>query len=279
MSIDRFIRRQMLHVLTPDRDLYFPYGRMKFIREMLRWHGEVMKQERYQMSDIRCSFTVILQSYKRPWNIEPMVRMFLRFPNVERVIVSNNNPETDVRCQISDPRLEIINQTVRYPASKFAMLALTEAEKGSEYFLSIDDDLLLFPEQIATLIKAMSDAPEIPHGLVGQILTDDGQVLAHHLTGESAIDVLNRAYIFTADHIRRYAEILDGLGYKTDEEKAQLPFGSDIVLSSCGTHKPQIHDVGLLLSCPTAAKKGIARFKDTGFSAFRQELWKKIRAL
>lgn len=274
-----FLRRQIAHLLTPDRDLYFPYGRMRFAREMLRWWRGTTGKDRYQMPDIRYPFTVILQSYKRPWNIEPMARMFLRFENIERVIVSNNNPETTIRFPISDIRLTVINQSTRYPASNFAMISLQEAKKGFTYFFSVDDDLLLFPNQIALLMQALIDDPSVPHGVVGQIIADDGRVLAHHLTGESAVDVLNRAYAFTADHIRRYAEILERLGYKTDEQKAQLPFGSDIVLSASGVRKPQIHDVGLLLSCPTAAKKGIARFKDEGFTLFRQELWKKIKSV
>lgn len=276
--MDYFLRRQIIHVLTPDRDLYFPYGRMEFFHGMMRWHREAMSR-RCQISDTRSPFTIILQSYKRPWNIEPMARMFLRFENIGRVIVSNNNPASAIALPIADSRLTVINQSAKYPASKFAMIALREAEKGARYFLSVDDDLLLFPRQITALMQALIDDPSVPHGLVGQIIADDGHVLAHHLSGESAVDVLNRAYAFTADHIQRYAEILERLGYKTDKDKAQLPFGSDIVLSASGTHKPQIHDVGLLLSCPTAAKKGIARFKDEGFTLFRQELWKKIRSL
>lgn len=273
---DAFLRRQIVHVLTPDRALYFPYGRRAFFQGMKQWHREAHHADRiHDAGDAR--FIVILQSYKRPWNIEPMIRIFLRFPQVERVIVSNNNPDIHLAYHIADSRLTVINQSTRYPASMFAVLALHEAENGAHYFLSIDDDLLLFPNQITSLMQSLLDDPTEPHGVVGQILAEDGHVLAHHLTGESAVDILNRAYAFTADHIKRYAEILTRLGYKTDEEKAQLPFGSDIILSACGQHKPQIHDVGLLLSCPTAAKPGIARFKDKNFTEFRQQLWAKIQ--
>ncbi len=277
--IDRFLCRQIMHVLTPDRDLYFPYGRRSFLQGVLRWHDEATRHEQYHMPADAERFTVILQSYKRPWNMAPLVQMFLRFPNVERVIVSNNNPDAALRLPFTDNRLQIINQPHQYPASKFAVIALQEAEKTASHFLCVDDDLFLFPNQIALLMQSLIDDSSEPHGVAGQILAEDGHVLAHHLTGESAVDVLNRAYAFSAQHIRQYANILDRLGYKTDEEKAQLPFGSDIILSSSGIHKPQIHDVGLLLSCPTAAKKGIARFKDEGFELFRSNLWKRLHAL
>jgi hypothetical protein len=277
MIIDAFLCRQFLHACTPSRDLYFPYGRIAFLRSLLRWHREAKKKSRQEIGD-RSPFTVILQSYKRPWNIEPMAKLLLRFDSVERVIVSNNNPDVHLRLHIDDPRLQVINQPHRYPASLFALLALHEAQKGAQYFLTIDDDLLLFPDQIEALMHSLTHDPAAVHGVVGQILADDGRVLAQHLTGQSAVDVLNRAYAFTADHIRRYVEILEQLGYETEEQKAQLRFGSDIVLSASGKRKPCIHDVGRLLSCPSAAQKGTARFREKGFGSFRMQLWQKIRA-
>jgi hypothetical protein len=242
------------------------------------------------MSGISVPFTIILQSYKRPWNIEPMVRMFLRFDCVNKVIVSNNNKLSAVSFQLShsglrasgprtaDDRVQIINQQKNYPASKFAMIALEEAKKGAQYFLSIDDDLLLFPDQIETLMRALIANPSVPHGLVGQRVTDNGEWM-HHLTGDVPIDILNRAYAFTANHMYRYAELLDALGYRSDEDKAMLPFGADIVLSRSGTQKPQIHAAGRLLDCPTNAKPGIARFKDSGFTDYRLELWQRLNRI
>ncbi len=274
----RFLTRQLLHVINPDRDLYFPYGRISFLRSMLRWHRETLSDIRYPISVYRYPFTVILQSYKRPWNIDPMIKMLLRFDCVERVIVSNNNPNAVIRYPLSDNRIIIINQSQRYPASKFAMIALEESQKGSEYFLCIDDDLLLFPDQIATLMRALIDDPSVPHGLVGQRVIDNGEWM-HHLTGDVPVDILNRVYAFTADHVYRYAEVLQGLGYDSEEAMAMLPFGSDIVLSRSGPRKPRIHDVGRLLDCPTNAKPGIARFKEKDFDAFRRSLWQQLSHL
>jgi hypothetical protein len=276
MMADAFIRRQLLHAVSPYRDLYFPYGRIAFLRSMLRWHREAVSGVRYPAS-VPHPFTIILQSYKRPWNIEPMVRMFLRFECIEQVIVSNNNPDVVLRLPLTDGRLKVINQSHQYPASMFALLARDAAQDDARFFLAVDDDLFLFPHQLAALMQSLLQDPSIPHGVVGQIRTDTGEWL-HHRTGDRVVDVLNRAYAFTADHIYRYMQILDRLGYSSDEAKAQLPFGSDMILSKSGKDRPRIHDVGRLLSCPTNAKPGIARFKDAGFSAFREKLWSELAA-
>ncbi len=273
-----FLVWQIMHVMNPDQELYFPHGRIDFLRSMMRWYREAMSDVRCQISDVSTPFTVILQSYKRPWNIKPMVKMMLRFDCVERVIVSNNNELSAFSFQFSDDRVQIINQKKHYPASKFAMIALEETRKGATHFLCIDDDLLLFPDQIARLIRALIHDPSVPHGLVGQRVIENGEWM-HHLTGNVPIDILNRVYAFTAEHIHRYAELLHGLGYDSDEAMAMLPFGSDIVLSRSGAAKPRIHDVGRLLDCPTNAKPGIARFKEKDFDAFRRSLWQQLSHL
>lgn len=278
MIFDAFMRRQLVHVCSIDRDLYFPYGRIDFVRSAMKWRREAKRDDRYPISDIRYPFTVILQSYKRPWNVELMVKMLLRFDCVSRVIVSNNNPDFVIRYPISDIRVEVINQSKRYTASKFMMIAKQEAEKGVQYFLSVDDDLLLFPQQIETLMRALVVNSSVPHGLVGQRVRENVEWM-HHLTGDVPVDIINRVYAFTADHIKRYIDLLHHLGYESEEAMATLPFGSDLVLSRSGTGKPRIHDVGKLLSCPTNAKPGIARFKDGGFMEYRSELWKKLKSV
>lgn len=276
MIPDAFLRRQLRFALTPGGSLYFPYGRRAFVRSALRWHAEARRPA--LPDDGRLPrVTAVLLSYARPWNIDSMVRMLLRLPCVERVIVSNNNPGVDLSrwlC-VHDDRLRVCVQPAKRPASMMAMLALDAAEKGATHFLSVDDDLLLFPRQIMALLYALAYDPSVPHGLVGQRIGTQ----EHHVTGGGEVDVLNRAYAFTAAHVRRYAGTLERLGYVTRDQKEALPFGSDIVLSHCGDGRPRIHDAGRLLSCPTAALPGVARFKEPGFDTFRTELLARVRAL
>lgn len=279
MKIDRFTRRHARHLFTPDRDLYFPYGRIAFARAIRWWHEEAHRRGRIEHASLP-SVTAILQSYARPWNIDPMARMLLRFTCIERVIISNNNPRVDLRrhLAVADGRLTVIDQPHERPASMMAMLALRASERGAERFVSIDDDLLLFPAQIIRLLGGLSFNPTMPHGVVGQRVDRLGGAVEHHVMGDMQVDVLNRAYAFTAAHVRRYAELLDALGYETDEQKETLPFGSDIVLSFSGDARPRVHAVGSLLSCPTAALPGVARFREPGFASFRADLLARLHA-
>lgn len=276
MIPDAFLRRQLRYAFTPGGQLYFPHGRRAFLRSALRWDAEARKPA--LPDDERLPrVTAVLLSYARPWNVDPMVRMLLRLPCVERVIVSNNNPGVDLSrwLRVRDDRLRVLVQPAKRPASMMAMLALDAADEGATHMLSVDDDLLLFPRQLMALLYALAYDPSVPHGLVGQRI-DAGEF---HVTGGGEVDVLNRVYAFTAAHVRRYAETLERLGYETRERKETLPFGSDIVLSHCGEGRPRIHDAGRLLSCPTAALAGIARFKEPGFDDFRAELLTRVRAL
>src|SRR5438132_199315 len=51
---------------------------------------------------------VVLQSYRRPINIEPILQNLLACDFVSTVVVSNNNPEVDLASyvRVRDPRLE-----------------------------------------------------------------------------------------------------------------------------------------------------------------------------
>ncbi len=55
--------------------------------------------------------------------------------------------------------------------------------------------------------------------------------------------------------------------------------GDDIVMSFCGAARPECHDVGKLLNCPTYNVPGIAVFKKQGFRTSRLELYSKVMAM
>lgn len=277
--MDAFVRQHLAFACAADPGLYFPYGRVSFLRSMLRWHREAVSTACFA-TGITESFTAILQSYRRPWNIEPMARLLLRLDCIDRVIITNNNPSVDLRQSVSlhDPRMTLITQPIERPASMMAMIAYKEAQSRAQRFLSIDDDLFLFPEQIEVLLRAFTKDPSVPHGLIGQSIDAGGRV-RHHVTGERTVDILHRVYAFTADHIHRYVQLLDPLGYATCEEKMMLPYGSDIVLSHAGNGKPKIHAAGTFLSCPTNEKPGIAKFREQGFAPFREMLQANLKKL
>jgi hypothetical protein len=279
MMREAFLFRHARFALSMNREMYFPRGRLQFMREMRQWSKEAYGiGHRSWMKG--SGAMLILLSYKRPWNIEPLVRMGLRLGCIEHILVSNNNPAIDMRhcVRIQDERLTILAQPQRCTASIMPLLAARAARQGFSRFLAVDDDVFLLPEQIERVLACLEDQLAIPHGIVGQMFTDTLSGRSDHVTGEREVDVLNRAYAFTDKHALAYERLLSALGRTTPESQAALPFGSDIVLSATGDGRPHIHDVGPFLSCPTAALPGIALFREEGFDAFRAALFQSVTA-
>lgn len=281
MTRGQFFFRHLRFACSPDRDLFFPQGRWQFIREIRRWMRQAYGIGYFPWKHPERA-TLMILSYKRPWNIEATIRIGLKMGCIEKIIVSNNNPTIDIHqyVRVRDQRLTVMTQDRRRSASIMPLLAADATHEGRKWFLAVDDDLLLFPEQIEMLLTQLRNQPAVVHGVVGQVLT--GERPPHfemHVTGEREVDVLNRAYAFTAAHALQYQHLLSALGRTTREQQMDMPFGSDIVLSATGGDRPRIHDVGPLLSCPTAAMPGIARFKDEGFDAFRAALFQSVTAI
>jgi hypothetical protein len=97
---------------------------------------------------------VVLLSFARPRNIQPIAERVLRCDFVERLVISNNDPSVrladDVR--VSSSRVTILQQTAPCPPMKRFE---TARELSGEYFLALDDDVLLRAEQIDALFRAL----------------------------------------------------------------------------------------------------------------------------
>ena len=79
-----------------------------------------------------------------------MVRHLLTCGFVEKIIVSLNNPLTDLssRLKMRDSRLVVVRQPHRRGSGVGWYLACAET---AEYFMLMDDDVLLYPGQVASL--------------------------------------------------------------------------------------------------------------------------------
>lgn len=197
----------------------------------------------------RC--TVVLLSYRRPQNIEWIVRGYLKCDFVTRVIVSNNNPAIDLTChlRLDDPRIELIQQTA---LTRQGMRFSLAAERGDEnrFFLSPDDDIFLYPGQIETLFRGLVAAPAVPHGIQGEVRREKA-LLPHYpfqlaVTGDGLVDHLLGYYAFTREQARRCVELYGVLGWG---DPSSVGNGEDIVLSFSGAGRPRIHHVGGFLQC------------------------------
>jgi hypothetical protein len=222
--------------------------------------------------------TVIILSYKRPENIQPIVRKVLKCNFVEKILISNNNPEIKLEdyVNVSDERIVLINHQVRMRAGYRWMLAKQE---NADYFIAIDDDVFIYPKQLCKLFTRLIEEPDIPHGLFGSIYQD----LDHHPAGEfrqcqeSRVDVIHQIYAVTNKHVNMFFKLMERIRENNPSVHSLLdPTGDDIVISHTGLDKPKIHDVGFVYECPTWCADGIATCKEEDFIELRKKMLKEI---
>ncbi|MEM8884727.1 MAG: hypothetical protein AAGD14_11705 [Planctomycetota bacterium] len=216
--------------------------------------------------------TVILMSYRRPGNMRAIVGEVLRLGFVERVVVSNNNPDVALRISIRDRRLAILQQDRHRRASIRMALA---RDTAGERFLTCDDDLFLRAEQMEELYRRFLAQPEIVHGLVGSMRLPPGtdKSARSDLRGDRELDVVSRVAAFSRAHVDGWFRNLATLGLDSPDE---LQNGEDILLSLAGSGRPRCHDLGPLLECETTYRRGIALSREEGFHDRRRRIYDRL---
>ena len=231
-------------------------------------------------TDQRCQsnraerLSVILLSFKRPRNLNKILSCLTLCDFVDEIILSNNNPEFQIEeyLHIDDSRIRIINQPERRYASIRCELSL---EAKSEFILAIDDDIFLQPEQVLRLFECLIDAPDTPHGLGGQIFSDDLSSSRLVSNREMPIEALVWLFAYTKQHVNKYFEILDALNINN----RQIESSEDVPLSFSGEDYAKVHDFGCLARCHTSGKEGVATWRNSGFTEHRKTLIKQMREL
>lgn len=218
--------------------------------------------------DLRQKTTVIIPSYsvERVQYIGPQVRSLLKCDFVEKIIISNHNPQTLIEdwVKIKDERLLLINQPVRRGCGHGWVVA---NRVNPEFLISIDDDVLIFPTQLAKLFKRLVEQPEIPHGLAGSFQSK------YYQGKEMEVDNLYQIYAITGTHLKRYLELVEMItSYNYVSPESVEFWGDDIVISQTGMNRPMIHNVGLILRGSTANKQGVATYKEEEFAQRRMEV-------
>lgn len=209
------------------------------------------------------AYAVVLLSYRRPRNIEWIARAYLACPFIQRVTISNNHPDIDLKRFLSskvltDPRLELIQQTQRTRQGVRFSLAAERADKF-DFFISPDDDCFLSPRQIHRLFSELIADPTVPHGFRGEHRKRVGSLREYPfdptVTGEMEVEHLTICYTFTAAHAHRCMELYEALGW---HDPATVGNGEDMALSFSGDGRPRIHDLGPQLQCNSWEKAGVA---------------------
>lgn len=221
--------------------------------------------------------TVVLLSYGRAANLNTIVAACLACPFVQRIILSNNNPQLRMRdfVPLRDSRLQVTDQSKRcFPSKRYELAR----DSGDEWLLCIDDDTFFTPRQIRSLFEALLAEPSVPHGIAGENFRPEGG-FAQYLFGASeqpeTVDCLVWAYAFTRQHAERYFELLQKLGI----DNATFRANEDIVLSLAGKGRPLVHNFGTLHLCGSRDAEEVATSKQAGFREQRTDLLRKTQEL
>jgi glycosyl transferase family 2 len=270
---------ELLESLTHLREYPWFSGRLRYLRDFTRWQRQVRHQGPLPAPGPQ-RLTVILLSYRRVRNMEPLVESLLRTDFVGHVVVSNNNPAYRISdwVRLRDERLQLVDQPVRRHAG--VRFELARSAPG-DYFASIDDDIFLLPSQVEHLFRSLLADSSVPHGLQGE--SHDGehgpeetQGWRVNLRGEQRVDSINRVYFFTREHLTELYRLAGLLGL----EVGNMSNGEDLLLSSCGQARPLVHEVGKVTDCLSACRRGVAiSWTHQHFFQERTALLARLRAL
>jgi hypothetical protein len=273
--------RRIFQSLLPGSQFYFPNGRLGYLWRFSRWQWMTRFGAPASIAERapeRASLTAILLNYRRPENITPLVRVLLRCEFVAKVVVINNNPDYSItrHVRLRERRLELRDNGINV-----GTVARFDVAKNdlSDYFLSVDDDIFLTQTQISELFAHLVRDPSRPHGVYGQDIRGDGSFIDAIHQVERELDVINRVYAFTPDHVVKFYGLIDRLGISGPDALRGLTSGDDIVLSFAGQGPPMCHNVGEILDCPTEGLSGVAVWREPGFVEFRQRLFRRLQEL
>lgn len=258
--------QSLLHPGRYHTPVWAPW-RTLFVLRYLQWQKNARLNSRVVLGRPE-KLCIILLAWKRMHNMEPIVRSLLRADFIERIIVSNNNPEYRIAewIHLEDERLRLLDQPVkRAPGIRFE---LARAEP-SRYFMSIDDDIFLYPEQVKQVFLHMLERQDAPHGIQGErfvgrqpnasrfnIQLRNGWQVAIRRT-EAQVDVINMVYGFNRDQLEELYRLAQQLGVNVGE----IANGEDILLSLSGKERPWVHDTGQVAECISAAQQGVSTWR------------------
>ena len=258
----------------------FSRGFPAYVRAWNAWMNIVKRQD-FDADDAYGSTAVILLSYKRPWNMQPILWSALKCRWAEKILVINNNPSINIHSYLSykDPRIQVINEDKNYGAMRRYERAL---EVDADHYILIDDDIFVTPRRLSMLLYHLVEHSEVPHTMWGQLLNlkaSPGERWKHGIRRECTVDIMNRVYACTKKHVHEYFRLLEELQKNTEEERIAMSMLDDVVISFAGSQKPQCHPIGVFVDCPTASSHTIAQWKQDRFHQKRIALYGELTHL
>ncbi len=237
--------------------------RYQWLQTYRAWHKEAFSEELPILR--KPDMVAIVLSFRRPYNIDTIVRVLLRTPSIAKVIVSNNNPAYRMSdwMTVRDPRITVIEQVTAKPAH--VRYGIAARETSYSKFLAVDDDLFVKPSQLEMVCESLRADPSRPYGIAGQIYDSWRGMLYHNINDRTQkVDILNRIYAFTSEHVENFFAIAREAGYRPNTEQWKFSHWDDLFLSFSGKI-PQVIFTGKYLDCPSQAEDGVAVWRTSGF--------------
>jgi hypothetical protein len=221
------------------------------------------------------SVCAILLSYKRPQNIERIIKNLIATPGIKHVVLSNNNPDINLSKWINLQQypIKFIQQSNHSICVKRFEIAL---DLPYDYFIFPDDDLFLSPQQLQTLLELAQQDKSRVHGMFGQIksFNDKGFGLFSGVHGATCeVEILNRVYCFSREHLLKMVELTKQLNMKSISDALHI---DDLLISFSGQGRPICHDLGAFEDCPTSLEVGIATCAEDGFDTIRLNTFRHL---
>jgi hypothetical protein len=225
----------------------------------------------------RTQKVTVLITYFNPLrmrNLEFQIRNILKCDFVEKIIISNHNPDINIndKTGIRDNRLIFINQPIKRGCGYRWLVA---NEYKFEYLIVIDDDFLISARQLAALFESLLKEPKTPHGLSGMRFFQNGNY--EFCDKENVeVDFLCEIYAVTKSQLKRYVEIKESISGDMEIAGIVETAADFLVISQTGYSKPKIHEVGRLFRDETFKMDGVAVHKE---HEFNQKLVKVLDAI
>lgn len=242
-----------------------------------------------RLLDFRCRFgpdivgpngeecVAVVASYLRPHNINTILATLIKCKFVRKIVLSNHNPDVAIEDYIDcqDDRIQVLNSNDRkYCGYRFKIANSLPAE----YFIILDDDVFMFPEQVRTLFSHLVNDPAAPHGFHGILYVrsknNKGNGRCRHIARrEAVVDVLHQGYAVTHSHIEQMIRIAKSISEsQPDGIGDPLRYADDILISLSGRDKARIHKFAPILMCPTALQAKVSVCRQPGFDQKRGAL-------
>lgn len=196
-------------------------------------------------------------------HINHQIRNLLKCDFVEKVIISNHNPDINIEAliNVTSDRVVVRNQQIRRGCGYRWWVA---NDFSPEFLIVADDDLLLFPRQIKKLFAALIHEPQMPHGFAGMIQQSD-YALEYHQKENRIVDYLCEIYAITGEQLKQYTKLSREI-IKDETLKNMVEFSADFIITSrTGSQKPHIHHTSHILRCPSFNQTGVAVHREQVF--------------